>query len=385
MSRSLRIAMLAHSTNPRGGVVHAMQLSEALVALGHDVTLHAPDARGDGFFRATACETRACLGGPAPADMVAMVERRIADYVAYFSEGETRGFDLYHAHDGISGNALATLKHRGLIPGFVRTVHHIDDFVDSRLARLQARSIREADGWMVVSATWRDRLAQIFGIDATIGGNGVDTDRFRPEADGREDELRIRLGLGPGPLFLCVGGVETRKNTLRVLDAFGQALAVRPDAELVIAGGASLLDHDDYQRDFARLLADMGSAAASVRLLGVIGDRDMPRLYRFASALVFASVNEGFGLCVLEAMASGVPVVVSAIEPFTGYLQQEDAIWCDPSSVKSIADAMLLALRDEFSGRLRDRGRAVAARFDWRSVAEAHEPLYQRVGEPAHA
>ena len=50
MPRPLRIAMLTHSTNPRGGVVHAMQLSEALTALGHDVTLHAPDPKGSGFF-----------------------------------------------------------------------------------------------------------------------------------------------------------------------------------------------------------------------------------------------------------------------------------------------------------------------------------------------
>jgi len=49
MSRPLRIAMLTHSTNPRGGVVHAMQLSEALTTLGHEVVLHAPDARGTGF------------------------------------------------------------------------------------------------------------------------------------------------------------------------------------------------------------------------------------------------------------------------------------------------------------------------------------------------
>ena len=385
MSRPLRIAMLAHSTNPRGGVVHAMQLSEALVALGHEVVLHAPDVTAAGFFRAPKCETRTFPVAPAPADVFAMVERRIADYVAHFSQHQARGFDLYHAHDGISGNALVTLKDRGLIPGFVRTVHHIDDFADLRLAQLQARSIREADGWMVVSATWRDRLERAFAVDATIGGNGVDRARFRPETDGREPELRRRLGLGLGPLFLCVGGVEPRKNTLRILEAFGQALAVRPDAELVIAGGASLLDHGDYQRDFARRLADMGPAAASVRPLGVIADRDMPRLYRLASALVFASVKEGFGLCVLEAMASGIPVVVSAIEPFTDYLLAEDAIWCDPSSVTSIADAMTLALRDEVSGRLRDRGRAVASHFDWRSVAEAHEPLYQRIGEPAHA
>ena len=63
MTRPLRIAMLAHSTNPRGGVVHALHLSEALATLGHEVVLHAPDASGAGFFRAARCATRAVSGG----------------------------------------------------------------------------------------------------------------------------------------------------------------------------------------------------------------------------------------------------------------------------------------------------------------------------------
>jgi glycosyltransferase-like protein len=385
MKRPLRIAMLAHSTNPRGGVVHAMQLSEALVDLGHEVVLHAPDVKGAGFFRAPKCEARALPVGLAAADTFAMIEQRVRDYVAHFSSAQHHSFDIYHAQDGISGNALATLKERGLIGGFFRTVHHIDDFPDERIARLQSRAIREADAWLTVSALWRDRLAEAFGIEAAICGNGVDTGRFRPDPDGLEDDLRARLGIGLGPVLLCVGGVEQRKNTLNILDAFARLCAVRPDAKLVIAGGASLLDHGEYQREFRRRLTEMGETAALVRLLGVIADSDMPRLYRLASALVFASIKEGFGLCVLEAMASGVPVVVSAIEPFTSYLSAKDAIWCDPFSVTSIAEAMALALNERFAAPLRRHGGAFAARFDWRSVARAHEPVYQRLREPAHA
>jgi glycosyltransferase-like protein len=383
--KRLRIAMLAHSTNPRGGVVHAIQLSEALVELGHEVVLHAPDAKGEGFFRAPKCEARALSVGPAPAETFAMVEQRVKDYVAHFSWAQHRGFDIYHAQDGISGNALAVLKEGGLVGAFARTVHHIDDFLDERIARLQARAIREADAWLTVSALWRDRLAETFAVDATVCSNGVDIDRFRPDPDGLEGDLRARLGIGPGPVFLCVGGVEERKNTLNAVDAFARLLAVRPDAKLVIAGGASLLDHGEYQKEFRQRLTETGEAAASVSLLGVVADKDMPRLYRLASALVFASVKEGFGLCVLEAMASGVPVVVSAIEPFINYLSAADAIWCDPLSARSIAEAMALALNEEFVAPLRRRGRALAARFDWRSVALAHEPVYQRVREPAHA
>ncbi len=379
MTHPLRIAMLTHSTNPRGGVVHALQLSEALMALGHDVVLHAPDSRGDGFFRPARCKTRPFPVAPAATDVHAMIEQRIAEYVEYFADVGKRDFDLYHAHDGISGNALATLKAQGRIRGFVRTVHHIDDFTDPRIVRLQARSIQDADAWMSVSGLWRDCLRQDFGIEASICGNGVDCDRFRPEPDGSEPELRRRLGLGSGPIFLAVGGVEQRKNTVRILEAFAQIAAMRPDAELVIAGGASLLNHGVYQRTFAHRLAEMGSVARSVRITGVIPDADMPRLYRLATALVFASVKEGFGLCVLESLASGVPALASRTEPFISYLAPDDAIWCDPLNVITIADAMALALRDESANRLRSNGPKVAAHFGWHSVAEAHEPQYRQL------
>jgi glycosyltransferase-like protein len=381
--RPLRIAMLTHSTNPRGGVVHALQLSEALTALGHDVVLHAPDSKGEGFFRPARCRTRPFPVAPGARNTHAMIEQRIAEYVEYLADA--RDFDLYHAHDGISGNALAILKSRGRITKFVRTVHHIDDFADARIARLQTRSIEEADAWMTVSGLWRDRLRQEFEIKASVCGNGVDCERFRPEPDGNEPELRRRLGLGAGPILLAVGGIEERKNTIRILDAFAQIVAIRPDAELVIAGGATLLNHDSYQWAFSRRLAEVGALARSVRLPRVIADADMPRLYRLATALVFPSVKEGFGLCVLEGLASGIPVIAPRTEPFVSYLSPGDAIWCDPLNVTTIADAMALAIRPEFAERLRSHGPNVAAGFGWRAVAEAHEPQYQQLLEVAHA
>ena len=91
MTGSLRIAMLAHSTIPRGGVVHALHLSEALHDRGHQVVLHAPDARGAGFFRPARCATRPFAVAPAADDIHAMIEQRVADYVAHFSAaGEPR-------------------------------------------------------------------------------------------------------------------------------------------------------------------------------------------------------------------------------------------------------------------------------------------------------
>ncbi len=198
--------MLTHSTLPRGGVVHAMSLCEALTALGVETVLHAPDAEGRGFFRKAPCAATAFPVEPAPRDIAEMVEQRIDDYVDWFRRPENRDFDLYHAHDAIGGNALATLKEEGVIPAFVRTVHHIDDFADPRLDAWQTRSIRAADALMVVSDLWRESLIARFGREAESGGNGVDACRYSPHADGSEAELRrvwvsatARLSLGRRP------------------------------------------------------------------------------------------------------------------------------------------------------------------------------------------
>jgi len=383
--KALRIAILAHSTNPRGGVVHALELGDALTRLGHEAVVHAPDAKGTGFFRRTLCKTVSVPASAIGSDVTEMVEIRAADYIRHFENPANRRFDLFHAQDGISGNALATLKSRGLIPGFARTVHHVDDFRDPRLQALQLRAIVEADRHFVVSRLWQGLLAEQFGIEATIVGNGVDTTRFTPTPDGREDALRARLGLGPGPIILSVGGVEARKNTVRLLEAFVQLHALHPQSQLAIAGGASVLNHDAYHAEFSQALSASGLPANAVIRTGPLAQDDMPALYRIADILAFPSIKEGFGLVVLEAMASGLPCVVSRIAPFTEHLREEDAVWCNPTHVGSIANALTMALNPELRPRLIRAGHAAAQRHGWQATALAHIETYQSLREPLHA
>ena len=384
-ARPLRIAILAHSTNPRGGVVHALALGDALVRLGHDAVVHAPDAKGMGFFRPTVCSTIPVPASEAGPDTAAMVETRVADYVRHFEKTWNRDFDVFHAQDGISGNALATLKERRLIERFARTVHHIDTFRDGRLSDLQMRAIQAADQLFVVSRTWRDHLRDRFGKPATVVGNGVDRSTYTSIPDGREPDLRRRLGLGAGPVFLAIGGVEERKNTIGILQAFLQLRIVYPKAQLVVAGGASLLDHHAYQARFDDALAESRLPEGSVVLTGPMAHDDMPALYRICNTLVFPSLREGFGLVVIEAMASGLPVIVAGVEPFTEYLGDDEAIWCDPRSAASIANAMVASLGEPFRSQLAKRGAAVAARHDWLDTARAHLPAYQSLPEFQHA
>ncbi len=381
----MRIALLAHSTNPRGGVVHALAVGDALTRLGHEAVVHAPDAKGAGFFRRTLSGVAPFAVAPFKGDVADMAETRIADYLRYFERPEHRRFDIYHAQDSISGNALATLKERGLITAFARTVHHIDDFADHRLDALQTRSIARADQLFTVSRKWRDSLNDRLSRDATVVGNGVDCARYSPFPDGHDATLRADLRIRNGLIFLAVGGVEERKNVIHILEAFAQIRNIRRDAQLVIAGGASLLDHGDYQRRFALRREELGLRGEEVIVTGPIPDDAMPALYRLADALVFPSLKEGFGLVVLEAMASGLPVVVGKIPPFAEYLSDGDVAWCDPHNVTTIADAMLVAAASSSRTRLITRGRVVAARHDWLNVAKAHIAAYARAREPADA
>lgn len=384
-SGPLRIAILAHSTNPRGGVVHALELADSLTRLGHEATAHAPDATGQGFFRAPLSPAVTVMTSKAGPGVASMVETRIADYVRHFKNPNHRRFDVFHAQDAISGNALATLKERGLIPGFARTVHHIDRFDDPRLTDWQLRSIVSADALFVVSEVWREKLRSDYDRRTTVVGNGVDTSRFTNVASVLDTELRAKYGLNGNPILLSVGGVEERKNSFRILEAFQQLLTIHPDAQLVIAGGASLLDHAHYQRQFDHLIAGHHALERSVIRLGAMPDAEMPSLYRLADALVFPSVKEGFGLVVLEAMASGIPVVTSRIAPFTEYLHDSDVVWCDPLSTASIANAMATVLTEPLRSRLSQRGVLLARQHDWSNTARAHLPVYHSLMELQHA
>jgi glycosyltransferase involved in cell wall biosynthesis len=150
-------------------------------------------------------------------------------------------------------------------------------------------------------------------------------------------------------------------------------------ARLVIAGGASLLDHGAYRQSVLARLAELRLPEGAVMETGPLLHDEMPALYRLASALVFPSLREGFGLVILEALASGVPVVTSRIAPFTEFLDADSVAWCDPTNADSIAAAIRQALhRAPLAGSLVEK-------FCWDRVARAHLPAYEKLLEHAHA
>lgn len=369
-----RIAILTHSTNPRGGVVHAMQLAEALHARGEAVTLLAPALAGHDFPRPLTCP-RMLIPARLVTRTVSMVKTRIVEIASFLSAPGAPRFDLLHAQDPISANALADLAAIGCISGFARTIHHLDAFADPELAAWQDRAVRAADTLFCVSRVWQQTILATYGRTAAIVGNGVDRQRFTRQPGPRDTALRAELAPGPGPLLVALGGIEARKNVLTVLEAFLGLRLHRPDARLLIAGGATLLDHAGTEHAFMARVAASG-AGGSIVVAGVVADEDMPALYRIADALLSVSRAEGFGLCAIEAMACGTPTVVSAIPPFTEHLRSDEVLWADPDDAGSIMVAMQAALDPITSEKLRSAGPRAAARFDWQAVATAHAGLY---------
>jgi glycosyltransferase-like protein len=243
--------------------------------------------------------------------------------------------------------------------------------------------VRQAEAVACVSAVWQAALRADFGVEARLIGNGVDAQRFSPAVAPIDFEVRRQYALdSQRPLILSVGGVEARKNSLRLLEAFLRLRRHHPTARLLVVGGASLLDHARVRDEFLALLARAGLAASEtgpVTLTGPVPDAHMAPLFRAANVFAFPSLTEGFGLAVLEALACGTPVVTSRIPPFTEYLNETHCRFAQPDSVSSIAAALEQALDPWIRATVRPSGIALARSMGWESCALRQEALYQSV------
>jgi glycosyltransferase-like protein len=282
------------------------------------------------------------------------------------------------------------------VAAVVRTVHHVDMFESRFLEECQRASIQDVDHRICVSRFWSERLEEEFGVDSDVVANGVDSARFaRCPLD--RTAAGIRLGWGARPVVLTVGGIEPRKGSRTLLEAFARAQGRLGDgALLAIAGGETLFDYRDYRAgwwdDAARLglrvhdhAAEGGGwvvpADADVAILGNIPDEEMPTLYRAADVLGCPSTREGFGLVVMEALAAGLPVVTSDLPVFREHLADgHDCLMVPVGDSGPLAEALVSACHDGgLRAGLRAAGAETAARFTWAKAAEAHEEIYERV------
>jgi glycosyltransferase-like protein len=387
--KPLRIAMLTYSLRPRGGVVHALEVAAALARRGHDVELIALGRPGERFFREPEVPYRIVRHEPAGAPF----DERIRTMLEAYTEGLAEplgdgGFDLIHSQDCLSANAALALRDLGVIDRMIRTVHHIDDFISPSLIECQNRSIVDPDVLLCVSEPWVRRLADEFGVDARLVRNGVDCRRHRPARDpGERSRDRGAVGLDGHLTVLSIGGIEPRKGSLTLLEAFAHVRELVPalDPLLVVAGGATLFDYRHEIDRFHARTAELG-LGRHVRVLGSLTDEELARVCRAADLFAFPSTNEGFGLAALEALAYGLPVVATDLDALRTFLEHgRSALLVPVGDADSLASAIARLGRDLGEReRLRAGGRAVVAAFSWDAAAAAHEQVYaELLGSPA--
>ncbi|QUY45346.1 MSMEG_0565 family glycosyltransferase [Acaryochloris marina] len=376
---SLSIALLTYATKPRGSVIHTLELAAALTALGHQACVYALDKDGKGFERALPHPVQLIPAQAAPADIDALIQQRIQEFVEFLAD-HPHHHDIYHAQDCISANALIQLRQKQHLPHVVRTVHHIEDFQSPYLQQCQDRSIRDPDLCLCVSDHWQERLAAEYQITAPRVTNGVNLERFSSTTTGQEFALKQTLGLTGSPIYLTVGGIEPRKNSIRLLTAFAQVLQQTPQAQLVIVGGATLFDYQDYRDQFFQQVQALQiEIGRSLILPGVVSDIDLSVLYRCADAFCFPSLKEGWGLVVLEAIASGLPLLLSDQPPFTEFLGREQAVWVNPQDTNHIAEGMRTLDPSHDSPSAISIATQILDQYSWHQSALCHIEQYHRL------
>lgn len=354
--------------HPGGVTEHVRHLAGELRERGHGVTVLAPSSRvGDdhgipGYVRIGRSVAVRGNGSVARIGLSFHLVRRVR---ALLGESD---YDVVHYHEPlVPALPITVLRfHRGANVGTFHAMarRNLGYYYGRPFLK---RYFNRLHGMIAVSAPARDFVARYFEGDYRIVPNGIDCSRFNPALEPI-DSTRT-----PGrATLLFVGRLESRKGFPTLLEAYAAVRRQRNDVRLVVVGDGPM--RWGYERQAEAL------GVPDVQFAGFVGAELIPRYY--ASADVFGSPatgGESFGIVLLEAMASGVPVMASAIPGFSQVVSHErDGLLLPPKQPEAWAAALHSLLDDP--ARRRDMGRAgvlKAQHYDWSRVVDEVLDVYR--------
>jgi glycosyltransferase involved in cell wall biosynthesis len=235
-------------------------------------------------------------------------------------------------------------------------------------------AIRQASAIVTVSHSARRDLLRLHGVapDRVSVVHEAASPAFRPIADrARLDAIKAKYGL-PDRFILYVGTIEPRKNLGRMMDAFAMARHAGIPHHLVCVGPYGWSSSDLSGR------IDRLGVRDAVHFTGYLPFEDLPAVYNLGDFFIFPSLYEGFGLPVVEAMASGLAVLTSNSSSL-GEIAGDAAETIDPTDTDAMADAIRRLATDAALRRDRsERGLARAKMFSWTQTAREMLAVYHR-------
>ncbi len=391
----MRICFISRRFFPAisGMSVYALNLIEQLAANGHDVTMisqYRADAAGAGVYgggpppevpgvRVIGLESNGeqAVGRGLPADFEADVEAMVE---AVEFEHARAPFDVIHAQYGYP-NGLAALEasRRTGVPNLVSIQggdgHWVGPCCSTHRAAMGA-VLGHAGAILIGSRSFADEVSGHHGTPRdrfTIIPGATDVGRFHPR-----DEARLGA-LGDPPTLLYHGRVDARKGLLELIDAFALLADARPELRLIVSGiGPDVRVVGDR--------VEMLGLGDRVELAGYASYDDAPHVYRRGDLFISPTYSEGFSNTILEAMASGLPIVstrsVGVVDCLT---DGENGLLVEPRDADALARAIDRLLGDEpLRARLATVALDQARRlYSWPAVVRRIEGVYQSVAASA--
>ncbi len=319
-----------------------------------------------------------------------LAKEQLPDVVDVFADGvrdhlERLGdVDALHANYWLSGVAGHRLKHELDLP-LVSTFHTLarvkaetGDAEPERRVRAEASVIGCSDAILASCVAEADQLVRLYGADPSrveIVAPGVDHAFFSP---GDRVGARRALGhlqLGDGPVLLFVGRIQPLKG----LDVAVRALAAldRPDATLVVVGGASGRDGAAEVERIDKLVAELG-LADQIRFVEPVPHHLLSTYYRSAEVCLVPSRSESFGLVALEAAACGTPVVAAAVGGLRTLVEHERTGFLveDRDPVAFAAYVREIVSMPSVAADLADRAALRARDYTWSTAAARLRRVY---------
>lgn len=335
-----------------------------------------PDARFS-VYQARNCDLNRCFAASSNVEFIDTpipVDGRLQKFIAsqlFWPENlKSRHFDIfegYHLPFTAAPGAINILTMHD-----IRGVSHYAGPAERfKFGSVLSVAFRAADHVITVSESMRREIHKFSaGVDSSVIYNGIDPDGYAAIGFQRLAEVKEKFDL-PNGFLLSIGHFEKRKNYSRLIDALALLNRQGRNLHLVIVGNESG-ESQVIKKKIAR-----SGLSGHVTVLHGISDSEVQCLYRLAGLFVFPSYYEGFGIPVLEAMASACPMVLSDIPVFREITGNQGAFFpFDDVPAMAKAIAAVLDSADE-RRRLIALGHQRVKDFHFSAIAEKLQALYR--------